>query len=170
MLSQREFFAGNKSTIVQLIKLGLISIVFLFLVITGISLLIPSHIRLSKAINMGGTNESILYYVRNKNTWPQWHPAFMQDTSNRNSNLVITPRLDNDSEVLYQMQLPGKRPIMSGWKVYHHASTDSLTLQWYMDFHLPWYPWQKFGSLLYEGTYGRMMEQGLNNLKKLSNN
>jgi hypothetical protein len=170
MLSQREFFAGNKSTIVQLIKLGLISIVFLFLVITGISLLIPSHIRLSKAINMGGTNESILYYVRNKNTWPQWHPAFMQDTSNRNSNMVITPRLDNDSEVLYQMQLPGKRPIMSGWKVYHHASTDSLTLQWYMDFHLPWYPWQKFGSLLYEGTYGRMMEQGLNNLKKLSNN
>ena len=170
MLSQREFFAGNKSTIVQLIKLGLISIVFLFLVITGISLLIPSHIRLSKAINMGGTNESILYYVRNKNTWPQWHPAFMQDTSNRNSNMVITPRLDNDSEVLYQMQLPGKRPVMSGWKVYHHASTDSLTLQWYMDFHLPWYPWQKFGSLLYEGTYGRMMEQGLNNLKKLSNN
>jgi hypothetical protein len=170
MLSQREFFAGNKSTIVQLIKLGLISILFLFLVITGISLLIPSHIRLSKAINMGGTNESILYYVRNKNTWPQWHPAFMQDTSNRNSNMVITPRLDNDSEVLYQMQLPGKRPIMSGWKVYHHASTDSLTLQWYMDFHLPWYPWQKFGSLLYEGTYGRMMEQGLNNLKKLSNN
>jgi len=170
MQSQREFFAGNKLLTVQLIKLGLISIVFLFLVITGISLLIPSHIRLSKAINMGGTNESILYYVRNKNTWPQWHPAFMQDTSNRNSNMVITPRLDNDSEVLYQMQLPGKRPVMSGWKVYHHASTDSLTLQWYMDFHLPWYPWQKFGSLLYEGTYGRMMEQGLNNLKKLSNN
>jgi hypothetical protein len=170
MLSQREFFAGNKSTIVQLIKLGLISIIFLFLVITGISLLIPSHIRLSKAINMGGTNESILYYVRNKNTWAQWHPAFMQDTSRRNSNLVITPRLNNDSEVVYQMQQPGRRPILSGWKVYHHASTDSLTLQWYMDFQLPWYPWQKFGSLLYEGTYGRMMEQGLNNLKKLSNN
>jgi len=170
MQSRREFFAGNKLPTVQLIKLGLISFIFLFLVITGISLLIPSHIRLSKAINMGGTNESILYYVRNKNTWPQWHPAFMQDSTKRNKNLVITPRLDNDSEVAYQMQQPGTRPLISGWKVYHHASTDSLTLQWYMDFHLPWYPWQKFGSLLYEGTYGRMMEQGLNNLKKLSNN
>jgi hypothetical protein len=170
MQSLREFFAGNKLPIVQLIKLAFISFFFLFLIITGMSLLIPSHIRLSKAINMGGTNESILYYVRNKNTWPQWHPAFMQDTSKRNSNMVITPKLDNDSEVMYQMQLPGKRPVMSGWKVYHHASSDSLTLQWYMDFNLPWYPWQKFGSLLYEGTYGRMMEQGLNNLKKLSNN
>jgi hypothetical protein len=169
MLSQREYFAGNKFTIVQLIKLGIISFIFLFLVVTGISLLIPSHIRLSKAINMSGTNESILYYVRNKNTWPQWHPAFMQDSTNRNRTLVITPRLDNDSEVLYHMQQPGKRALISGWKLYHHASTDSITLQWYMDFQLSWYPWQKFGSLLYEGTYGRMMEQGLNNLKKLSN-
>jgi len=37
-----------------------------------------------------------------------------------------------------------------------------------MDFQLQWYPWQKCGSLLYEGTYGRMMEQGLQNIKKLA--
>jgi hypothetical protein len=34
-----------------------------------------------------------------------------------------------------------------------------------MDFRLRWYPWQKFGSLLYEDTYGTMMQQGLQKLK-----
>lgn len=38
-----------------------------------------------------------------------------------------------------------------------------------MDFHLSWYPWQKFGSLLYESTYGAMMEKGLTNIKTLTN-
>jgi hypothetical protein len=34
-----------------------------------------------------------------------------------------------------------------------------------MDFKLPWYPWQKFGSLFYENTYGQMMQNGLANSK-----
>lgn len=58
-----------------------------------------------------------------------------------------------------------KKPVINGWKIYGKAGADSLTLQWYMDFHLKWYPWQKFGSLFYENTYGVMMQQGLDNIK-----
>ena len=66
------------------------------------------------------------------------------------------------------LQQAGKMPLINGWKIYHHPSTDSLTLQWYSDFHLKWYPWQKLGSLFYENTYGVMMEEGLGNLKRLA--
>jgi hypothetical protein len=68
--------------------------------------------------------------------------------------------------VIFQLQQPHKKPVINGWKIYHTAP-DSLTLQWYMDFHLRWYPWEKLGSLFYENTYGVMMEQGLTNLKRL---
>jgi hypothetical protein len=37
-----------------------------------------------------------------------------------------------------------------------------------MDFKLKWYPWEKFKSLFYENFYGVQMEQGLSNLKELS--
>jgi len=36
-----------------------------------------------------------------------------------------------------------------------------------MDFHLKWYPWEKFSSMLLENRYGPMMEQGLAKLKKV---
>jgi hypothetical protein len=39
-----------------------------------------------------------------------------------------------------------------------------------MDFHLRWYPWEKFASLLLEKSYGPRMEQGLATLKRLVEN
>jgi hypothetical protein len=152
---------------VRLIKLAFLSIVFLFLIITAISLLIPSHIRISKAINLGTNRGDALKMIRDTNDWQQWYPPFMPANGSIMSQIQISRQLDNDSELVYRLQQRNRMPVMNGWKVYH-SSPDSLTLQWYADFHLKWYPWQKFGSLLYENTYGVIMEQGLNNLKKLS--
>ena len=59
--------------------------------------------------------------------------------------------------------------VISGFKTIRHSG-DSLTLQWYMDFKLKWYPWEKFRSLFYENIYGVQMEQGLSNLKELAKN
>lgn len=74
----------------------------------------------------------------------------------------------NDSEVVMHLQQAGRPEVTNVWKVYEHQQTDSITLQWYMDFHLKWYPWTKFGSLFFENTYGVMMERGLLNIKELS--
>ena len=60
------------------------------------------------------------------------------------------------------------RPIISVLKVIRHQEGDSSTLQWYMDFKLRWYPWEKFKSLFFENIYGFQMERGLENLKQLS--
>jgi len=43
---------------------------------------------------------------------------------------------------------------------------NTVTVQWYMDFHLGWLPWKKFSGLLLEKRYGPMMETGLDKLKK----
>lgn len=153
----------------RLIKLALLSFVFLFLVVTAISLMIPSNIRISKAVNIAPPRDSVLALIKNTERWPQWHPAFMKQDSFRSIlSILITPITENDSEVVFRLQQPNRPAVVNGWKIYEHGPTDSLTLQWYMDFKLKWYPWQKFGSLLYEGSFGTMMEQGLTNLKNAS--
>ena len=67
----------------RFIKLAILSFIFLFLVVTAISLLIPSHIRISKAINIAPPKDSVLALIGDQNRWPQWHPAFMSADSSR---------------------------------------------------------------------------------------
>jgi hypothetical protein len=153
---------------VRLIKLALISIFLLFIVITAISLLIPSHIRISKAININSRKDSIFVLVSDTARWKEWHPAFMPtDSAQPFLPIHIVQKSESDSEIIMRLQQSNKPVVTSGWKIYQYPHVDSLTLQWYMDFQLKWYPWQKFGSLLYEKTYGTMMEQGLQNIKGL---
>ena len=43
----------------------------------------------------------------------------------------------------------------------------STTVQWYFDFHLKWYPWQKFQSIVYDKQLGPEMEASLENLRRI---
>lgn len=152
----------------RLVKLALLSIVFLFIVVTAISLLIPSHIRISKAINLIAEKDSIFALINDTTRWKQWHPAFIpNDSTPKFPSIHIMQQSQNDSEIIMHLQQSGKPEVINGWKVYHHSNVDTLTLQWYMDFHLKWYPWKKFASLFYENTYGVMMQQGLENIKQM---
>jgi hypothetical protein len=155
---------------VRIIKLAFISFIVFFVIITGFSLFIPSYIRLSKVVNVGGEKDSIFSLIRNKDQWPRWHPAFTG--KNKNETVTALQNMEthlvsqNDSVLQMQWRQGGKKTIHNGWEIHDGGTTDSTALQWYMDFHSSWYPWQKFGSLFYEHNYGRMMEQGLHNIKK----
>lgn len=148
----------------RIIKLGIISFVFIFILITLISLLIPSHIRLSKATNLPNQRRQIFSLLKNDSLW---HPAYL-DTGTAKTFSALDKKLisQTDSTYVLQLQQTGRKPVISGWQLYGRPASDSLTLQWYMDFKLGWYPWEKFSSLFYEHTYGVMMEKGLANLKQ----
>lgn len=148
----------------RIIKLGLLSIVFLIVVVTLISLLFPSHIRLSKATNVPNEPQRILALLHNDSLW---HPAY-QDTSSRKGFASIHQKVveQTDSTFVVQLRQQGQKPVISGWQLYGTPASDSLTLQWYMDFQLGWLPWKKFSSLFYERTFGTMMENGLANVKQ----
>jgi hypothetical protein len=155
---------------VRLIKLAIISVVLLFAVVTTISLLIPSHIRISKAINIHADKKSIFALISDTSNWKRWHPAYIQnDSTPQFPTIHIVQKFQNDSQVIMHLQQAAKPEVINGWQVYENPKVDSLTLQWYMDFHLKWYPWKKFGSLFYENTYGVLMQQGLENIRQLSN-
>jgi hypothetical protein len=163
------------------IRLALLSFIFLFLVIWVLSLFIPSHIRLSKAINIKAPADTISAMIRNPLNWKYWYPG-MDSAIPYYENGVLKGMIVNNSDTAHPVYLTldkvetnevtarfvGKNinPVINAWRTIEHTVSDSLTLQWSMDFHLRWYPWEKFASIALEKTYAPRMEQGLIELKK----
>ena len=162
----------------RLLKLAILSFIVLFLLITIISLFIPGHIRISKAINIAANDNMIFEDIDDLPDWKQWHPALKDIPANeiiilkdsgikvRGTTISVIER--KEEELVTEIIKDKGRPVISGLKIIRHQPGDSATLQWYMDFKLRWYPWEKFKSLFYENIYGVQMEQGLANLKELS--
>jgi hypothetical protein len=155
---------------VRIVKLLLLSLCFLFIASLAVSILIPSHIRISKAININGNKDSVYKWIIDSNYWKYWNPAFIIDSDNKHLTYPsIISRSTTDSSILLKLQQNNRQAVLNGW-LFYKGFPGSFTVQWYMDFHLKWYPWQKLGSLFYENTYGLFMENGLNNLKKKAEN
>lgn len=165
------------------IKLLLISFILLFIVVMSISLFIPSRVRISRAVNMRSPATAIWKQVDDMRNWKDWNPFFMQlDFSTiekaDSSGGTLRSMLVQGTEIKWQeikpdehiasFQKGDRKPVYNGWNVIAHGSSDSTTVQWYMDFHLSWYPWEKFASLAFDRSYGPQMEQGLSNLKKIT--
>jgi hypothetical protein len=147
----------------QYIKLGVISMVMIFLLFTVISLFIPSTVKISRAVNIYGKPDSILNYIRDTLKWRNWYPGY--DTLSKTGTQISFTETQNNI-ISAEFTSRARKSILSSWQVIPYQQTDSVTLQWYMQFKLRWYPWEKFGSLLYEKSYGRHMEAGLNNIRQ----
>jgi hypothetical protein len=115
--------------------------------------------------------------ISNFQKWRNWYPSSAPEDANSfhivdNKTLLadgttVTLEKTNKEEVVVNLHTINKKDILSGWNLIKKGDADSATLQWYMDFHLRWYPWEKFSSIAYDKVYGMQMEKGLTNLKKL---
>ena len=165
----------------RVIKLAVLSFIFLFLLVTTISLFIPSHIRISRATDINSTKQDVMNLISDPLKWKEWYPGadsldilyvegkpkgILLD-SNSLSGLSIFSI--NDSVVTVgEVGKAGIQRMEMGWKVLSGKSENNVVAQWYMDFKLRWYPWEKFKSLFFENIYGAHLERGLANLKELS--
>ena len=164
----------------KLIKLGIISILFFALLITIFSLFFPSHIRVSKAIDIAAAPEQVRAQLADPQNWKNWYPGadsaelVMQDgrvagfKTKAGTSLLLGAV--TDSTVMAEQQGGPFRKGRTGWYILPGRTPNTCTLQWYNDFYLRWYPWEKFSGILLENRYGPMMEQGLAKLKKLLEN
>ena len=161
----------------RIARLIIISFVVLFTIITIISLFIPSHVRISRAIQINSPKDSVMRQVSEVSNWKHWYPGadslkfYYED--NRIQGLVLDEfrkryiiiREKKNDEVTADYILPNKK-IRTGWVLATNAKSNSLSLQWYMDFDLRWYPWEKFSSFMFERIYHPQLQQGLDNLKR----
>lgn len=161
----------------RFIKLGLISIVVFSLLITAISLLIPSRYRLTRTVDIITEKDSLLQQLSIVTNWPSWYPGLDSILKNDKTFSIsavgfysetVSTRITNvtDSSVI-AVSFRNNKEFTNGWLIFPGMRPNSLTVQWYMNFRLRWYPWEKFSSLMFDRRYGNPMEQGLENLKLL---
>lgn len=143
----------------RIIKLGIISLVFFAVLITLISFFFPSNVRISKAIDVNASQDQVMEQLSDPVNWKNWYPSI--DSA---GTLPVITQV-TDSTVIAKSVLPNGKKAVTGWNIYPASIPNSVTVQWYMDFHLGWYPWEKFSSLLLEKRYGPLLEQGLEKLK-----
>lgn len=181
---RQNFSVGSKTFSVNLIKSGLICAVLFFLVLTGVSLLFPSHQRVSRAINIAapaGKTHAVLDDLR---SWDDWNgfirgtpltrrsfsiPASGKGAVLRSDQLNITITASTPDSVLIDWDQVGGRRFTGGFNLMQ-LGADSLTVQWWFDFRFRWYPWEKFGSLVYDQKLGPVMEESLAGLKRFLEN
>jgi len=161
----------------RVFKLVIVSIIVLFLIVTIISLFIPSHIRISKAIQIDVPKDSVMNQIGDPEKWKNWYPGadsakyFYKEgiikgivlNERRHQYLIMGNRKDN--EVTAAFTFPRKK-ILTGWEIVPAIGSNSVTVQWYIDFRLSWYPWEKFTSFTFERIYGPQLQRGLDNLKR----
>ncbi|MEI8074694.1 MAG: hypothetical protein WCH78_08095 [Bacteroidota bacterium] len=159
----------------SVIKLGLISILALFTVMSFFSLMMPSTVIVSRAVDIYAPTDSIKYYVSDLNQWTLW-------VKGMNSKLVTIKSAKEADLGRQQLSIESitDTTVVSNWSS-QTASTQISTIrfipaperhltivQWQFVQKLRWYPWEKFGSFMNDKILGPMMEQNLQNLKRLS--
>ena len=158
----------------RLINLGLISIVVFGAMIYIFSLFIPSSVRISRAINIGLPKDTLSRYIADMRTWPHWNDMVKQQDSvlgtfaERNykgATLSIDILTATSDSIRARWQSGTSEPVLSGFNLVQSLS-DTTVAQWYFDFQLKWYPWEKFGSIVFDQQLGPAMETSLDNLRK----
>src|SRR5438034_7724768 len=142
----------------RIFKLIIGSFIVLLAIITIISLFIPPDVQISKAVEINAPKDSVMDEVSDPLHWKDWYPvnesmkllyigekasgALLDDQTSLQI-LAINPE---EVKAKYSMALA--KEIMTAWKIIQ--AENSVAVQWSMDFHLHWYPWEKFSGLLLE--------------------
>jgi len=159
----------------RVIKLGIISLVVFSLLLTAISFLFPSNVRISKAIDIRADKYELVGQLTNLPNRHNWYNnGDSIDLFGRNGKVKLVVNIDGQANpeadlpinvMISGASFPDANTRGAGWNIIPASTPQTVTVQWYMDFHLPWYPWEKFSGLLLEKRYGPVLEKGLERLK-----
>ncbi|HVS95982.1 MAG TPA: SRPBCC family protein [Puia sp.] len=162
------------------IKFFVISLISIFLVLTALSMLFPSHLRVSRVVNVAAPRDKVLAAVADLRAWPQWN-EFIRHTPLTNKTwsgpsagagakftsdqMTITETAADSDGITLEWDLKGGRKygggIAVGW-----VNPDSLTVQWWFELNFRWYPWEKLGVFVYDRKLGPVMEESLDSLQR----
>ena len=168
----------------RFVKFLVLAIVTLFLMLTGLSLLFPSHLRVSRVINVTAPRGKVAAVIGDLRTWEEWN-TFIHNTPLTNKHFSTPSKgkgawlssdqwtireLAADSDgIALQWDLKGGKKYQGGFDLLS-VNPDSLTVQWWFNLDFRWYPWEKLGVFVYDRKLGPVMEESLDSLKQFVEN
>lgn len=162
----------------RIIKLGLISAVLLFLLVTAMSLLLPSTINISKAIDIDAPGDSIYKNINDMSRWKNWFAnydstqiAISKNPTGKGASLTMNRTTviiteSNKSKISTEWH-SGSNTLDGEFNIIRQKNSTVVTVQWHFIQHVKWYPWEKFASIASNKVMTPLMEESLDNLKKL---
>lgn len=161
------------------IRMAFFAIIILFLILTGIGLMFPSTVRTTRAIDIHAPFDSVYKYLNDPKYWKNWMAGADSNTITFLSNKTEGPgTLIKMGTGEIKITRNAEDTIFSVWKsaggkVLHAAfipfipkNENAITVQWYFEQTVEWYPWQRLGTLSNDKVLGPVIQESLENLKK----
>lgn len=164
----------------RFVKFFILGVVTLFGVSTGLSLLFPSHLRVSRVVNVAAPRAKVAAVIGDLRSWNEWN-SFIRNTSLTNKQysvpsagkgawlssdqLSVRETAADTNGIAVQWDLKGGKRYAGGFDLLS-VNADSLTVQWWFDLNFRWYPWEKLGVFVYDRKLGPVMEESLDSLKR----
>lgn len=171
------------------IKAFLFGITGLFIIITLLSLLITSNVRVVRTtvINNTTIDKSYLQVADLKN-WKNWHPMFKTGVAtinfndntigknaactiiynNKNIRLLIIAA--DSTLVKFILQAPGENEIENAISFTPITASKEIRVEWRALTKLHWYPWEKFYAIFLDKITGPGYDTALKGLKDFIEN
>ncbi|HTC01270.1 MAG TPA: hypothetical protein VK705_11375 [Ferruginibacter sp.] len=167
----------------RFIKPFIIGILGLFIIITLLSLLIPSKIKVSRAIVITTSPDKIYSQVTDLRNWKNWQPLFKSDSAiitystlsntstaycdiKYNNKLVHLQVTSIDSSSIHFL-LTGQDEddIENEISIIPVKEKNNVEVEWKALTILHWYPWEKFYAIFIDKITGPGYEASLEGLK-----
>lgn len=165
----------------RLIKLGLVGLVGMAVLFTIMGLLIPSSVKIARGVLVQTDSATVMQYINNTHSWQEWMPwvktdsgvivqvspqengtgAFMRwvTLDAKKGRLEITGYAPGEVQVLHQFE--GMNDAKGGFRIRSMQGSNQTELQWFLEYPLRWYPWERFYGIFLDHLFGPILQQGL---------
>jgi hypothetical protein len=165
------------------IKAFLIGLIGLFIAITLLSLLLPSEVKVSRAVVINASTGKVYAQIANLKNWKNWEPLFASDSAvihfsdsasgkfpfcditYRNKQIHISMAELDSASVKFLLQSKGEDDIFNEIDIVPVGVNNGIQVEWKALTKLKWYPWEKFYGIFIDGITGADYEDALNHLK-----
>lgn len=167
----------------QMIKGFLFAITGLFIMITLVSLLIPSKVVVTRGVEINANSRKVFDEIRDFQHWQNWQPvfkagqskmtysadcgmrgSFCEWESNGKKNKLLFSTMD-PNRVTVLLSREGETDVMNVISVLPLSDSNRVQVEWQALTRLKWYPWEKFYGIFIEKQTGPGYEEALNSLK-----
>jgi hypothetical protein len=169
------------------IKMMLTGLLGLAILATVIGLLMPSSVKISRGVILETDSAQVEQLLLDADRWNEWMPWVYQSEGllvqkkgvNRESGFEFNwQALDgkNTGRITYIGRTPGILSFKYEFKDMNKAeggfrirkiAEGRTELQWFLEYPLRWYPWERFYGIFVDSMIGSVLETGLQNFLKI---
>lgn len=168
----------------RFIKAFLAGATGLFIIITLLSLLIPSRVQVVRTVVINNVAPAaVLQQVTDVSNWKNWHPVFTLDSAaitstpstdgskkftivHRQKESTISIQHTDTTAVNFLLHAAGENDISNEVAAIALPNQGGTQVSWRAVTQLHWYPWEKFYAIFIDKLTGPGYDQALNGLKE----